>query len=62
VDKNVGGDIRQLLTARALAKALAVSESTVRRMVRDKEVPVIRVRGLLRFDLGAVVRGLAAPD
>ncbi len=50
----------QLLTAGGLAKALSVSESTVRRMVRDREISVVRVRGLVRFDLAVVLRELGA--
>jgi len=42
---------RQLLTADQLADALAISLSTVRRMTRDGQIPFIRVRSLLRYDL-----------
>ena len=48
----------RLLTVRDLCVFLDVSESTVRRMVRDGELPVLRVRGLLRFRRGEVLRQL----
>lgn len=48
----------RLLTAAELADALAVSVSTIRRMSRDRQVPVVRVRTLVRYDLAAVVEAL----
>ena len=48
----------RLVTARELGAFLAASPSTVMRLVRDKQVPVVRVRGMLRFDLGAVLEAL----
>ncbi len=47
-----------LLTAAELAEAMAVSLSTVRRMTRDGQIPVVRARTLLRYDLGQVVEAL----
>ena len=41
----------RLLNAVELAEALAVSLSTIRRMTRHGEIPVLRLRSLLRYDL-----------
>ena len=49
----------RLLTANELATALAVSLSTIRRMTRDGQVPVVRIRGLLRYDLDDVLVALS---
>jgi excisionase family DNA binding protein len=49
-------DTDRLLTAQELAEALGVSISTVRRMTRDGQIPVVRLRGAVRYDLVAVVR------
>ena len=44
-----------LLTARELGDYLGVSLSTVRRLVRDDpRLPVVRVRGAVRFNAAAV--------
>jgi excisionase family DNA binding protein len=48
-----------LVTPVGLARHLAVSETTVRRLVDDKVIPVIRVGNLLRFDVADVRRALA---
>lgn len=45
----------RLLTAGELADALSVSVGTVRRMTRDGQIPAIRVRSLVRYDLDAVL-------
>lgn len=50
----------RLLTASELAEALAVSVSTIRRMTRNGEVPVLRLRSLVRYDFDAVKSRLAA--
>lgn len=49
---------RRLLTAAELAVALGVGLSTIRRMTRDGQVPVVRVRSLVRYDLEVVVDAL----
>ena len=49
-------NMHRLLTATELADALGVSLSTVRRMTRDGQIPVVRLRGAVRYDLEAVVR------
>ena len=46
----------RLLTAHELADAVGVSLSTVRRMTRDGQIPVVRLRGAIRYDLASVVR------
>jgi excisionase family DNA binding protein len=48
----------KLLTAQELAEAMAVSLATIRRMTRDGQIPVVRVRCLVRYDLGQVVEAL----
>ena len=48
----------RLMTAPQLADFLSVSLATVRRMTRDEQVPVVRVRSGVRFDPVAVVRVL----
>ena len=50
---------RRLLSTAELATYLGVSVSTVKRMLRDDQIPVVRVRSLIRFDLQAVVEALA---
>ena len=50
----------RLLTAPELAEALAVSLSTIRRMTRDGEIPVMRMRTLVRYDLDDVLASLQA--
>ena len=52
----------RLLTASALAGALAVSLSTIRRMTRDGEIPVVRLRTLVRYDLDAVLAARVAEE
>ena len=49
---------KQLLTATELAEALAVSLSTVRRLTRDGQIPVVRVRSAVRYEFAAVVEAL----
>lgn len=49
---------RDLLTAKELADALAVSVPTIRRMTRDGQIPCIRVRSLVRYHLEAVLLAL----
>jgi excisionase family DNA binding protein len=49
------GTRRDLLTVTELADALAVSVATIRRMTRDGQIPCIRVRSLVRYDLEAVL-------
>jgi excisionase family DNA binding protein len=41
---------RPLLTVRATAQALGVSEKTVRRLVHSGQLPALRVGGQLRLD------------
>lgn len=48
----------KLLTATELADAMAVSLVTIRRMTRDGQIPVVRVRCLVRYDLLQVVEAL----
>ena len=52
------GTTEQLLSAAGLADFLSVSVSTVRRMTRDGQLPVVRVRTAVRYDPEAVVRWL----
>lgn len=51
-------NINRLLSANELAEALGVSLSTVRRLTRDGQIPVIRVRSMVRYDISAVVEAL----
>jgi len=48
----------KLLNTTELADHLSVSASTVRRLVRDRQIPVVRVRTRVRYDPEAVVRAL----
>jgi excisionase family DNA binding protein len=50
----------RLLTKDELAAALRVSPRTVQEMVSGGEIPVVRVRGAVRFCLPDVVRCLTA--
>jgi len=52
--RNVSLDNVRLLTAEELGQFLGVSISTVRRMVKDQQIPVVRVRGTVRFNPAAV--------
>ena len=48
----------EFLTARQLAKVLQVSESTVRRLARQRRIPSVRVTPhIIRFHLDAVREG-----
>lgn len=50
---------KRLLTAQEMAEVMAVSLSTVRRMTRYGEIPVVRVRTLVRYDLDDVMAHLS---
>jgi excisionase family DNA binding protein len=50
----------RLLTREELADALRVSPRTIQEMVSGKEIPVVRIRGAVRFYLPDVVRCLTA--
>lgn len=49
----------KLMTAEELAEYLSVSISTVRRLTRDGQIPVVRVRDLPRYDPEAVAEALS---
>lgn len=49
----------RLIDIDELAHALGVSVSTVRRMMRERRIPVIRLRRSIRFDLAMVRLSLA---
>lgn len=49
----------RLIDIDELAHALGVSVSTVRRMVREHRIPVIRLRKAIRFDIAMVRLSLA---
>lgn len=52
----------EFLTARQLAKVLQVSESTVRRLARQRRIPSVRVTPhIIRFHLHAVREALDVP-
>ena len=52
----------EFLTARQLAKVLQVSESTVRRLARQRRIPSVRVTPhIIRFHLDAVREALDVP-
>jgi excisionase family DNA binding protein len=52
----------EFLTARQLAKVLQVSESTVRRLARQRRIPSVRVTPkIIRFHLDAVRESLDVP-
>ena len=48
------------LTAKELAALLQVSIKTVRRAYRNGEIPMVRFRKMVRFDLEQVTTGRAA--
>lgn len=48
------GPANRMLSVRALASHLNVSRSTIRRMVESGQIPYMRVRKVLRFDMMAV--------
>jgi|SRR6516162_8399165 excisionase family DNA binding protein len=50
----------RLLTKDELAAALRVSPRTIQEMVSAEEIPVVRIRGAVRFYLPDVVRSLTA--
>jgi excisionase family DNA binding protein len=50
----------RLLTKGELAAALRVSPRTIQEMVSAEEIPVVRIRGAVRFYLPDVVRSLTA--
>jgi excisionase family DNA binding protein len=50
----------RLITREELAWALQVSVRTVDEMVAKGEIPVVRIRGAVRFYLPDVVRALSA--
>ena len=52
------GQPHRLLTATELGRFLAVSPSTIKRLVRDKQIAVIRIRRAIRFDRDSVVQAL----
>ena len=52
------GTRRDLLTVSELADALAVSVATIRRMTKDGQIPCIRVRSLVRYDLETTLLAL----
>jgi len=55
-------DREEFLTARQLAKILQVSESTVRRLARNRRIPSVRVTPhIIRFHLDAVREALDVP-
>ena len=47
-----------LVDVKALASALAVSERTVYDLVRDQQIPYVRIGRLIRFDLTKVLAHL----
>ena len=51
-----------LLTTEQLARHLAVSVSTIRRLTRDGQIPCVRIRSLVRYDLNAVLGSLEIQD
>jgi len=50
----------RLLTKDEIAAALRVSPRTIQEMVSAEEIPVVRIRGAVRFYLPDVVRTLTA--
>ena len=50
---------QSLLNRTELAKQLGVSVVTIHRLMSDRQIPYIRVRGLPRFQLAAVLSALA---
>lgn len=51
-----------LLNVKELSEYLGVSVSSVRRLIRDQQVPVVRVRGTIRFNPAAVESVLTSAD
>ena len=49
----------RLITIGELAERMGVSESTIRRCVRDGMIPVVRIRHTIRFRFEEVVEALA---
>lgn len=55
-------DREEFLTTRQIAKVLQVSESTVRRLARQRRIPSVRVTPhIIRFHLDAVREALDVP-
>ena len=49
-------EIPRLVDYEGLARLLGVSVPTVKRWKADGEIPFLKIRGCVRFDLSAVVR------
>jgi excisionase family DNA binding protein len=52
-------DSRSFLSVADLGKRLGVSTRTAYNLVNDREVPVVRIRGVNRIPVGALDRWLA---
>jgi excisionase family DNA binding protein len=50
--------MQTMITARELAAALSVSLRTVRRMTAACEIPYVKIRGRVRFELAKVLAAL----
>jgi len=49
-----------LLDANATAALLGLSEITVRRLVADRQIPHVRIRGSVRFSVASLLKWIEA--
>jgi excisionase family DNA binding protein len=55
--------LRRIVTAEELSEKLSLHPETIRRHVRAGNLPFIRLgRGVIRFDLEAVIAALGSPE
>ena len=48
-----------MLSVKALAEYLSVSEATVRTLVSEDKIPYLKIRGIYRFNLDKVLEALS---
>jgi excisionase family DNA binding protein len=60
MDRNETGSPDRLLTSNEVADILRVSEPTVRRLIRERSIVVVRIRRTVRVESAEVARYIAA--
>lgn len=48
-----------MLSVKALAEYLSVSEATVRTLVSEDKIPYLKIKGIYRFNLDKVLKALS---